>query len=546
MNKKTQLEILTRESSVLREFQDDSEKISQQAVLRIISNLKFKNFVVAVSHSNYMVSLGGTEKVLHEEQAELAKQNISYIQVYSCNSTDDFDKKKYLNQVIGVNVDSVPAGHFTTVQLGLILQLLSLTKAVNPVAVHIHHLLKMSIMGTRYLTDSVQAQKLRIFLHDYYTVCPQINLLKNGKEFCGGPPVDSGECGGCEWTEVRRLHSRMVSILFNNVKAEFVTPSRIAADIWSSSFPEYADHVRVVPHQVRQPCNGNITKRIENIAVPGYRPKIAFIGYESVVKGLETWWRITSDSQIQSEYELFHLGASGMNIQGVKFIPVSFLEKGPDAMVDALRKNQTDIAFLWSICPETYSFSVNEAFATGCFVITNKFSGNIADQVKETGRGVVFNDETEMFDFLNDVPRVKQAVMLNLQENSLLDLKFNPELSIELANGLNKEKNPHADKDSKNKKSAEWYYLLRKLEAETNRADQTAYLEGLTDNELKAQLDVYHISKLHIFVEYIRQVMNKNPFIRRTSKKILLAVWNTVVSLHRNGLKIIRQIKGER
>ncbi|MCP4346571.1 MAG: hypothetical protein GY795_13730 [Desulfobacterales bacterium] len=544
-----QLEILTRESHVLREFQDDSEKASQQGILKIIENLKFRNYVLAVSHSDYLVSLGGTEKVLHEEQAELAKHNISYIQVYSSGLSDEYAKKKYLNQLTGVNVDSVPVGKFTVVQLGLILQILSLSGTANAVATHIHHLMKMSVLGVKHLINAAQAHKLRIFLHDYYTICPQINLLKNGREFCGGPPVNSSECGECGWKEARHLHFRMVSALFKSVDAEFMTPSRVAAGICSNSFPELANHIRVVPHQIRHLYNGNKAKSAEDIAVSGYCPKIAYIGYESVVKGLETWWRLTSESRIQEQYELFHLGASGMNIQGVKYIPVSFLEKGPDAMIDALKKYQIDIAFLWSICPETYSFSVNEAFAANCFVVTNKFSGNIADQVKETGRGVVFNDETEMFDFFKDVSRVKQAVRINLQENSLLNLKFNPELSIELANLLNKEENPHIDKDSKNifhEKSSEWYYLLRKLESETDRADQIAYLEGLTDIELKTQLDVYRISKLHIFVEYVRNVMNKNPVIRRTSKKILLAVWNTVISLHRNGLKIIRQIKGER
>jgi glycosyltransferase involved in cell wall biosynthesis len=63
-------------------------------------------------------------------------------------------------------------------------------------------------------------------------------------------------------------------------------------------------------------------------------------------------------------------------------------------MIDALRKNEIDVAFLWSICPETFSFTLYEALAAGCFVITNPASGNIQAYIKANpAAGLVVDDE---------------------------------------------------------------------------------------------------------------------------------------------------------
>ena len=60
-----------------------------EMIMKITENLKFPNLIVAFSHSDYISSLGGTEKVLHEEQMEYEKRGISYIQVYGAVSREN-------------------------------------------------------------------------------------------------------------------------------------------------------------------------------------------------------------------------------------------------------------------------------------------------------------------------------------------------------------------------------------------------------------------------------------------------------------------------
>jgi len=64
---------------------------------------------------------------------------------------------------------------------------------------------------------------------------------------------------------------------------------------------------------------------------------------------------------------------------------------------------------------------------------------------------------------------------------------------------------------------------------------ETAPKEMLKAAEnFKAELDVYRISKLHNIAEYIRQTMNKNPFVRMVSKKILIFFWDMGILLQKN------------
>ena len=78
-------------------------------------------------------------------------------------------------------------------------------------------------------------------------------------------------------------------------------------------------------------------------------------------------------------------------------------------MLQTLRRHELDFAFLWSIWPETFSFTCCEAIAAGSFVITNEVSGNIAALVKRTGRGRVFADLAAARRFLVDDAAVAAA-----------------------------------------------------------------------------------------------------------------------------------------
>jgi hypothetical protein len=68
-------------------------------------------------------------------------------------------------------------------------------------------------------------------------------------------------------------------------------------------------------------------------------------------------------------------------------------------MIRAVAENEIDFAVLWSLCPETFSFTSLEAIAGGAHVITSNRSGNIAQIVRSSGKGIVFENETDLVAF---------------------------------------------------------------------------------------------------------------------------------------------------
>jgi len=75
-------------------------------------------------------------------------------------------------------------------------------------------------------------------------------------------------------------------------------------------------------------------------------------------------------------------------------------EKGT-MMTDKLRQYEVEAVLLWSTVPETFSLTLHEALAAGCFIITNKVSGNIQDYIQRNpGRGVILDSEDDLLDFI--------------------------------------------------------------------------------------------------------------------------------------------------
>jgi hypothetical protein len=311
------------------------------------------------------------------------------------------------------------------IQLVLILAILVEDAKICMLAAHIHHLMRFHLSGVKFLLSIIHFGRIRIFVHDYYTICPQHNLLKNGKEFCGG--ICSHR--DCKFIAEKEPHFFRMNQLFKGIHFEVIVPSGVAAGIWRKAYPEYGERVRIVPHLVYKEMPKKNEKRLQRLATPTYRPRIAFLGREDFEKGLEAWWRLVSHQELKKKYDFFHLGIASFRKRGVRYVDVSFLKEGKNAMLKALHNHKIDAVFLWSICSETYSFTLYESFAENCFVITNPTSGNIAAQIKTGSRGAVFDDEKILWEAMQDTERIKFLMVRNLKENPGLELAFNPMIS---------------------------------------------------------------------------------------------------------------------
>ena len=138
---------------------------------------------------------------------------------------------------------------------------------------------------------------------------------------------------------------------------------------------------------------------------------MAFPGYPLDYKGWPVWLRLSEALHENKDFKFFHFS----NRQGeegyYKRIDVTVTKEYRNAMIDSLKWNQMDVALLWSTVAETFSFTLYEALAAGCFILTNPKSGNIQDYIKRNPkRGMIFEDEDallEAFESGEIVERVK-------------------------------------------------------------------------------------------------------------------------------------------
>jgi len=430
-----------------------------------------RNITVTISHSNYLQeTVGGVEKLIKVEDTFCQNSNLHYVQIFPIQNYGYHEGKIKWNQLLGLNIDSTFIGFFSVKQLSLFFERLRKTEQINVLALLIHHMMGFFLKAIHILEESLQPQQSYLYIHDFYTICPQFNLLKNDTEYCGAQLLDSPLCQDCSYYDARsRIGSEMQAFIYR-FQGRFIFPAEITKHIWLSVYNGLEKKCQVVPHQ-------NVVMKLRNaVDIPNSTLKIGYIGNQQLIKGYLQWKEVIT--QYKETYALYHLGTCQEQLAGVSYVPVSVLKQGDAKMVEAIQEHKIDIAFLWSICPETYSFTFFESLAAGCFILSNNTSGNIAAMIKHFNCGKSFNRFPELLEYLSDVNQVQKDVELykgNKYEYTLVNnhsiLEDLIENNMQNAGYLNNSHSNSACCDWSDSKLLEW-----KFANETEHVDQVISL----------------------------------------------------------------------
>ena len=324
-------------------------------------------FVVALSNTDHLTHLGGMQLCMQHEQAYLAGEGVSYLHLFPERGR------------VAASLGFTYLGNYRLddVRSGL---------SAGCAAAHVHHLMGWDLAATGAFLAALRPPRVRFFVHDYYAISADHNLLSDD-----GSPAHRAA-----------MRAFLVRLADSSV-LEIIAPSPTAADLFAEAQPQLAGAIRIVPHQVLQPSDVPAHGRNE-------RPRLAFVGYAARAKGFEEWRALVSSREIRRRFDLWHLGhCRGGCPEGVAHRNVYVDGNDDDAMRRAIARLGIDVAFLWSIWPETFSFTCVEALAAGAFVVTNERSGNIAAQARLTGRGRVFADLDAASRFLLDPGELARA-----------------------------------------------------------------------------------------------------------------------------------------
>lgn len=357
-----------------------------------------KKIVITISNNDYTLISAGTEKVIKEQNKYLTENDVDTFHIYSLEKIVKFKDDTILGVVYN-NTDHLIIS-YTDFQKFLC----AIDKSI--LSVIIHNLIGYSQFIRNKIITWFCNKKVFCYMHDYSWICTSFNLMYNNIEYCKLELHNFEKCDMCinNHTNIALRNDTMKIFKSDNVK--IICPSidvKSRIELFYNGSNDDKGKFLVLAHQ-KYLVSMNYSSRINK------KLKIAYVGYKSYIKGWETFKKIVKQYR---NYDFYVLGVADEKLDNVKYIDVSFQKNGINDMVNKLKENNIDIAFLWSIWPETYSYTYFESSSAGLFVITNILSGNIAYQVEKNKNGIILKDEENLNLLLDNECYLKQLLASN-------------------------------------------------------------------------------------------------------------------------------------
>jgi hypothetical protein len=375
---------------------------------------------VTFSHDDYSANLGGLQFAIAREAARLAELGRDHLHLYPARPWPVVRTKADAG-VLGVVWNGRAVGLFAPAAIAR-----ALARVAGPDegrSFAIHSLLGHAADETADILGALGLQRGVFWLHDFASLCAGFHLLRDDVEDCAAPPPGSAACGICIYGPWRARHLAEHARLFERLSLTVAAPSRTTLDLWAASTSLPAAATEVLAHATLVPRN-------PAPAIAPDRPlRIAYAGLPVAHKGWPLFQALAVRFAEDPRYAFHHLGARGDATLPVAFQAVSAGAANPLAMRDALEAAEIDVALVWPLCRETFSFVAYEAVAAGCAVITSPDSGNVAAFVAEAGCGRVLDEAALAAAFesgeILELGRARRAPML-------YDLRYSA-LTLDLA-----------------------------------------------------------------------------------------------------------------
>lgn len=349
--------------------------------------------VLSLSHNSYTDHCGGIQLLITREQELFNSADAHYVHIAPVTDQNSLspmtDSEEFL---VHVTIDGEPLGCDTIDKVQTVIA----GKSIPRNTFIVHSLINHNVQLLCNLFHSLENKKKAFFwLHDYFSICPNFSLMRNGITFCGGPSSDSQACSICSFGQVRDQHLDDLDFLFNTIPFTVVAPSQTALDFWTKKSSLSHKDCIVHPH-------GHLTWteypiRRSNSAKPPIR--VAFCGYPLCHKGWHVYMELIDKiGSIDNKWEFYHFAEEPAGISKIHFRSVRVTPRDKEAMVRALTKEQIDIVIIPAQWPETFCYVAFEALAAGCVVITLECSGNVSALATGQERVFIVKDASELIE----------------------------------------------------------------------------------------------------------------------------------------------------
>jgi glycosyltransferase involved in cell wall biosynthesis len=263
----------------------------------------------------------------------------------------------------------------------------------RPDVIHVQHCIAL---GFSLLETAIKRNiPILLFLHDFFFMCHNINLIKSDGERCTGPKNEKYcmQCISAYDPSLNKIESQEIGIKKYQYVNEILfkidciaSPSQFVKEVFVNNFPSISEII-VAPLGLDLSFLKKIAKKKTGKFIFGY------LGAIGPHKGVHQLIEAFKNLEIKNVELRIHGGGEVKYQEGIQQISNKDIFFFGPYLHDRLSEilSEIDVLVLPSLCNESYSFTIREALAAGIPVITSDLRSQ-ADAIKEGYNGLHYEN----------------------------------------------------------------------------------------------------------------------------------------------------------
>lgn len=246
-----------------------------------------------------------------------------------------------------------------------------------------------------YIIDIAKSKQIKVIIpiHDYYFICPQINLLYKNK-YCCNIPNNLKVCNNCikyikktifdlDYKNINKYRKAFQNLF--NISSEVLFFSNSSKDIINKAYYIDNEKEKIIPHKV------DWIKRIPKESIKKSKLHIGILGNIGYQKGYNILKDLLKLPYKKSNMHFYLIG-DVINSDIIAYPNITIYGKYKhEDLVEIVEKYDIDIFIIPSICPETFSYTTEEIILMQKPIICFNL-GAQAERVSKYDKGYIAKD----------------------------------------------------------------------------------------------------------------------------------------------------------
>ncbi len=303
---------------------------------------------------------GGTEKHVQEQIARLTREGWSTYHLRATPFSRRLARLSHAATLVLPNMDEIDLEDEPE-------RLVSLLRSLGISRIHIHHLVEFKADAPDRFADLSRKAGIPIdvTVHDYFSICPRINLVGADGTYCGEPPVR--QCQAC----LSRRPTEFGAVDVAQWRARYARLFEVAEHVYvpngdvETRLRRYFPSASIVV-RAHDDADSAFEPRVRSGRKPSDPVRVGVIGAISDIKGLrvlEDCARLANRKGLPVSFTVI-----GYTSRDAEVRRLGVEVTGPysnDKVEWLVAKHKIDVLWLPSIWPETYCYTLSEALQTG-------------------------------------------------------------------------------------------------------------------------------------------------------------------------------------